>query len=1003
MTSLHTPAIRILTASVLLIAVLTVLIASAATATAQNPVPFLDQPLVPDATAPGGPAFTVRLNGAGFVSASEVNWNGSPRATTFVSSSQLTAAILASDIATASTAAVTVVNPSHGGVSNVQFFSIAVAVGSVSFLPAVAYSSGGQPYTGSGTTSLAVADLRGNGRLDVVVANQGGESNGDGSAGVLLGKGDGTLQPVVTYDSGGVDPTSIAVADVNGDGKPDLLVVNGSNNTVAVLLGNGDGTFRSPVLYDSGGYDPGSIAVADVNGDGKLDIVVANYENFAGTGIIGVLLGNGDGTFEPPVTYGGAGLQGATWVAVADLNGDGKLDIAVAYQCEPNCYSSGAVGVLRGNGDGTFQPAVIYPSGGIFSNSVAVADVNGDGKPDLLVVNANSLPCNIISGCAQGGSVGVLLGNGNGTFQAAVAYDSGGNFASSVAVADVNGDGKPDLLVANGNSGTTGLLLGNGDGTFQTAATYELGYPGPDSVAVGDLTGEGRLDVVAGGRDPGMVDVLLNHGGSAEKSTTTVLTSLPDSSVYGQAVTFTALVTARSGAPAGTVLLYDGSTVEASGTVTNGRASITVSSLPVGANSVTAEYTGGGGFASSSSTPLTQTVSTATTTTTVTSPINPAIINQPVTFTATITSQFGGAATGSAIFYSGSQTLGRASLSGNLATLTTSFAAGGTYSISAKYIGNRNNAGSTSSIFSQGVNTTRSATSTALASTLHPSIYGQAITFTATVRSAGRTPPNGETVTFYWIETENETNGLYVLGTAPMTGGIASLKTSSLQSGIFTISAAYLGDANFSGSTSSSLQQAVDTSSQSATTTALTSSLNPSVYGQKVTWTATVKTSGSTTPTGKVNFNWGDFYVGTAALNSSGVATLTRSLLSADAYPMFAVYTGDANNGRSASPILNQVITQTTSAAAITASPNHSTRGQSVTFTARITSPTATPAGPVTFTAGKTGLGSVELSEGKAIFTTSTLAIGSTTVTVTYPWDSDISGSSAAVTHVVQH
>jgi hypothetical protein len=1003
MTSLHTPAIRILTASVLLIAVLTVLIASAATATAQNPVPFLDQPLVPDATAPGGPAFTVRLNGAGFVSASEVNWNGSPRATTFVSSSQLTAAILASDIATASTAAVTVVNPSHGGVSNVQFFSIAVAVRSVSFLPAVAYSSGGQPYTGSGTTSLAVADLRGNGRLDVVVANQGGESNGDGSAGVLLGKGDGTLQPVVTYDSGGVDPTSIAVADVNGDGKPDLLVVNGSNNTVAVLLGNGDGTFRSPVLYDSGGYDPGSIAVADVNGDGKLDIVVANYENFAGTGIIGVLLGNGDGTFEPPVTYGGAGLQGATWVAVADLNGDGKLDIAVAYQCEPNCYSSGAVGVLRGNGDGTFQPAVIYPSGGIFSNSVAVADVNGDGKPDLLVVNANSLPCNIISGCAQGGSVGVLLGNGNGTFQAAVAYDSGGNFASSVAVADVNGDGKPDLLVANGNSGTTGLLLGNGDGTFQTAATYELGYPGPDSVAVGDLTGEGRLDVVAGGRDPGMVDVLLNHGGSAEKSTTTVLTSLPDSSVYGQAVTFTALVTARSGAPAGTVLLYDGSTVEASGTVTNGRASITVSSLPVGANSVTAEYTGGGGFASSSSTPLTQTVSTATTTTTVTSPINPAIINQPVTFTATITSQFGGAATGSAIFYSGSQTLGRASLSGNLATLTTSFAAGGTYSISAKYIGNRNNAGSTSSIFSQGVNTTRSATSTALASTLHPSIYGQAITFTATVRSAGRTPPNGETVTFYWIEAENETNGLYVLGTAPMTGGIASLKTSSLQSGIFTISAAYLGDANFSGSTSSSLQQAVDTSSQSATTTALTSSLNPSVYGQKVTWTATVKTSGSTTPTGKVNFNWGDFYLGTAALNSSGVATLTRSLLSADAYPMFAVYTGDANNGRSASPILNQVITQTTSAAAITASPNHSTRGQSVTFTARITSPTATPAGPVTFTAGKTGLGSVELSEGKAIFTTSTLAIGSTTVTVTYPWDSDTSGSSAAVTHVVLH
>jgi hypothetical protein len=467
-------------------------------------------------------------------------------------------------------------------------------------------------------------------------------------------------------------------------------------------------------------------------------------------------------------------------------------------------------------------------------------------------------------------------------------------------------------------------------------------------------------------------------------------------------VTFTALMTAGSGTPTGTVLLFDGSTVVASGTVTKGRASIAVSSLPVGANSVTAEYTGGGGFDSSSSTPLIQTVSTATTTTNVTSSINPAIINQSVTFTATITSQFGGAATGSAIFYSGSHTLGRASLSGNLATLTTSFAAGGTYSISAKYIGNRNNAGSSSSIFSQEVNTTRSATSTALASTLHPSTYGQAITFTATVSSAGRTPPNGETVTFYWIETENETNGLYVLGMAPITGGIASLTTSSLQPGIFTISAAYLGDANFSGSTSSSLQQAVDASSQSATMTALTSSLNPSIYGKKVTWTATVKTSGSTTPTGKVNFNWGDFYVGTAALNSSGVATLTRSLLSADAYPMFAVYMGDANNGRSASPILNQVIRQTTSAATITATPNPSTKGQSVTFSAKITSPTATPAGPVTFTAGKTVLGSVELSDGKATFTTSTLAVGSTTVTVTYPWDSDISSSAASVTQVVE-
>src|SRR6202453_1689297 len=139
-----------LTIAIRFIATLAILGMLATHALAQNAVPLASQPLVPDAVAPGGAGFTLTVDGAGFVAASVVHWNGSPRATTFVSSAQLTAAILASDIATASTAAVTVVNPRHGGVSNVQFFSIAVAVGSVSFLPAVAYSSGGQPYTGSG-------------------------------------------------------------------------------------------------------------------------------------------------------------------------------------------------------------------------------------------------------------------------------------------------------------------------------------------------------------------------------------------------------------------------------------------------------------------------------------------------------------------------------------------------------------------------------------------------------------------------------------------------------------------------------------------------------------------------------------------------------------------------------------------------------------------------------------------------------------------------------------
>jgi subtilase family serine protease len=184
--------------------------------------------------------------------------------------------------------------------------------------------------------------------------------------------------------------------------------------------------------------------------------------------------------------------------------------------------------------------------------------------------------------------------------------------------------------------------------------------------------------------------------------------------------------------------------------------------------------------------------------------------------------------------------------------------------------------------------------------------------------------------------------------------------------------------------------------------TTLVSSLNPSIYGQAVTLTATVQFSGSTTPTGTVNFVWDEYSIGTVTLNRSGVATLTKSNLNADSYPLMAIYSGDANHASSTSVVLNQVVQETTSAATISASPNPSTEGQAVTFTASITSPTVTVTGPVTFTAGNTVLGTAQLSGGKAKFTTSALTTGSTTVTATYYGDSNIAGSSASVTQVVQ-
>lgn len=306
--------------------------------------------------------------------------------------------------------------------------------------------------------------------------------------------------------------------------------------------------------------------------------------------------------------------------------------------------------------------------------------------------------------------------------------------------------------------------------------------------------------------------------------------------------------------------------------------------------------------------------------------------------------------------------------------------------------GSSNCSGGCGTVFALGL--PAGSTTTTLVSSLNPSVVGQAVTFTASVHSTAGIPPNGETVTFY--------NGSAVLGTSGLSGGSAALTTSSLPAGIFTITASYGGDANFAGSTSSGLRQVVNSTTKAATSTGLVSSLNPSIYGQKVEFTATVTTTGSVPPTGKVSFVWEGYSIGSATLNASGVASLSKSNLNVYTYPVTAVYSGDANNLGSTSAIVNQVVKEATSAAVLSASPNPSTQGQSVTFTATITSPTVTPTGPVTFTSGTTVLGTAELSAHKATFTTSTLPAGTTAVKATYAGNSNIAGSSASVTETVQ-
>ena len=380
------------------------------------------------------------------------------------------------------------------------------------FLPVVTYDSGG-----FAPTSVTTSDVNGDGRLDLIVTNGCSEATcigppPNGTVAVLLGNGDGTFKSAVSYSPGGVasDLASVAVADVNGDGKPDLLVAivsaNFGEGGAGVFLGNGDGTFRPMVAYDSGGMAADSIAVADVNGDGQLDLLMAN----ADSSTAGVLLGNGDGTFQSPLVYDAGGYLPRS-IAVGDVNSDGKLDLVLASTCGNlvPCTGNfdGRISILLGNGDGTFNPPMIFDSGGYQSASVAVADVNDDGRLDLVALNVciNSL------GVVNCGTVDVLLGNGDGTFQPAVSYSNGGGGVGSVAISDVNGDGKPDLVTVSCCGSVVGVLLGNGDGTFQPVITYNPGGAEPEALAIADVNDDGKPDVLVTNTPSNNVGVLINN------------------------------------------------------------------------------------------------------------------------------------------------------------------------------------------------------------------------------------------------------------------------------------------------------------------------------------------------------------------------------------------------------------------------------------------------------------------------------------------------------------
>jgi hypothetical protein len=458
---------------------------------AQNPVPQIVGPVHPMSVTPGGRDFTLSVYGANFVPGAVANWNYQPRTTTYVSGHELQAQILSTDIVTNTAGYITVTNPASGGGSSSASWAqveVHAPISTINVNPPTPYFFG--------YWALQAADFNHDGILDLA-----GEYGG--TVGLGRGVGDGNFGPW-SFAGPYLAPTQFGYGDFNGDGNLDIVASTPVDSTfnmpthMNVMLGDGNGEFSvGPSL--TGHYDNlNQVLVGDFNQDGKLDLITK------GVSTLSTYLGNGNGTFQPVTHYPYPSKGLAAQMLAGDFDGDGKLDLILLQQPYLSFITNSKPGMafwfLKGNGDGTFQsPRKIasFPGtgafgcvGGNYSNSsMQLSDFNGDGKLDLAF-------------CTQS-QIGVMLGNGDGTFRPPNFYtaDTTGQGQFTFAIGDINSDRTPDLLVSQypGVSNFTfAVLLGNGDGTFQLTQNISIAQvpPAELGITVGDFNSDGLLDFV---------------------------------------------------------------------------------------------------------------------------------------------------------------------------------------------------------------------------------------------------------------------------------------------------------------------------------------------------------------------------------------------------------------------------------------------------------------------------------------------------------------------------